>query len=844
MRIICRLLLTLSAVCLFSQTLSAQSPGWVTGKVKDTSDRPVDLVNVVWKARPQVGTTTDENGSYHLELPAMEVTLLFSCMGYEPKEISIKIAPGRKQVVDVRLSPTARQLPRMVVSDQKYTFNSGVEHMDSKMITHIPAMSAGVEGLIKASGLGVHANNELSSQYNVRGGSFDENLVYVNGMEVFRPFLIRSGQQEGLSFIHPDMVSSVRFSSGGFDAMYGDKMASVLDVDYKEPVSNTGSLSASFLGASAHWGGTSANRKLSCLAGARYHSNAYLLKQMQTKGNYRPKFTDVQALLRYRPNERWKFSLFGNYARNEYRLIPETGEATIGNILTTIQRLNIYYDGQEVDAYQTLFGSFTASWQCSRFSEITFAATCFHSLEKETFDINAEYWLSDINMDFGSDQLGETLSSRSVGGELHHGRNFLNADLFNGEVRGTHRLGAHVLRWGLACRQELTDDRLQEWYMYDSSFYSLPHPYTPPGDSVPPGDSSRLLLSSSYLDASHKVTNNRVTAYVQDSWEFGLERFRYTLTYGLRASYASFNGECLLAPRLRFAMHPMEQRNLSLYAATGWYYQPPFYKEMRTPAGWINTDIRSQKSYQLIVGSDYLFHWGDRPFKLSGELYYKYLWDLVSYEVDNVRTIYSGYNDAIGFAYGADLKLSGELLPGLESWLSVSLLNTKEDILGDSYVQNYDSLGRQLPSSENATRSDTVFPGWLPRPTDQRFVIHLFFQDEIPNHPRFKAHINLMYATPLPYGIAGMPKALYTRRGKAYFRTDVGFSWKFMEADASREGWLSGVKAAYLSLELLNMFNYYNVISYTAVSDIDGNAYMTPNYLTPRLYNLKVRFEF
>ncbi|MBO4282169.1 MAG: TonB-dependent receptor [Bacteroidales bacterium] len=844
MRKIGRFLLLLTVAFGCGVPLFAQSPGWVGGKVTDTLGRPLDLVNVVWKARPQVGATTDENGSYQLSLPAREAVLVFSCLGYEPKEVTVQVVSGRKQVVDVCLTPKARQLPRMVVSDEKYVFNSGVEHMDSKMITHIPAMSAGVEGLIKSSGLGVHANNELSSQYNVRGGSYDENLVYVNGMEVFRPFLIRSGQQEGLSFIHPDMVSSVRFSSGGFDAMYGDKMASVLDVSYKEPSRNAGSFSASLLGASAHWGGTTSDQKFSCLAGARYQSNAYMLKQMQTKGNYRPNFTDAQALLRYRPNERWKFSLFGNYARNVYRLTPETGEATIGNILTTIQRLTIYYDGQEEDAYQTLFGSFAAAWQCSRFSEITFSLTAFHSLEKETFDINAEYWLSDINMDFGSDQLGETLSSRSVGGELHHGRNFLNADIFNGEAKGTHRLGTHVLRWGLSCRREFTDDRLQEWYMYDSSFYSLPHPYTAPGDSVPFSDSSRLLLASSYLNVSHTLANNRLTAYVQDSWEFGLERFRYTLTYGLRASYATFNQERLLTPRLRFAMRPMERRDLSLYFATGWYYQPPLYKEMRTPGGLLNGDIRSQKSYQLIVGADYLFHWGERLFKLSGELYYKYLWDLVSYEVDNVRTIYSGYNDAVGFAWGADAKLSGELLPGLESWLSVSLLNTKEDLLNDSYVQYYDSLGQKLPSAENASHADTVHPGWLPRPTDQRFALHLFFQDEIPNHPRFKAHVNLMYATPLPYGIVGKPKALYTRRGKAYFRTDVGFSWKFLEENASRTGWLSGFKAGYVSLELLNMFNYYNVISYTAVSDIDGNAYMTPNYLTPRLYNLKIRFEF
>lgn len=801
--------------------LQAQSVGRVNGRVTDTLGLPLDLVNVVLKEQPQKGTTTNEKGFFSLDLPAgTDAVLLFSNMGYATKEIKVHVTAGKMKALSVRLVPTARQLQPVTTTGERYTVNTGVEHIDSKMITSIPAMSSGVEGLIKAGGLGVHSNNELSSQYNVRGGSYDENLVYVNGIEVFRPFLIRSGQQEGLSFINPDMVSSVRFSSGGFASHYGDKTASVLDVDYAEPVRTSGSLSGSFLGASGHLGGTDKSQKFSYLLGARYQSNAYMLKQMQTHGNYQPNFTDVQALLRYRPNEKWKFSLFGNYARNEYRLIPETGEATIGNILRTIQRLNIYYDGQEVDAYQTLFGSFNAAWQCSRFSEITFSGTYFRSLEKETFDINAEYWLSDINMDFGSEEMGESVSSRAVGGELHHGRNFLDADIFNGEVRGKHRLGPHELRWGLACRKEFIHDRLEEWYVYDSSFYSLPHPYTRPGDTLPFGDTARLLTASSYLNARNDVENNRVTAFVQDRWEFGLERFRYTLTYGLRASYASWNGEYFVTPRLRFMMQPIANRNISFYVATGLYYQPPFYKEMRNMHGELNRDIRSQKSWHLIVGGDYLFKWGDRPFKFSGEMYCKYLWDLVSYELDNVRTVYSGYNDADGYAVGADVKLSGEIVPGLESWLACSLLKTMEDIDGDGH-------------------------GYIPRPTDQRFALNLFFQDEIPNHPDFKAHLNLVYSTPLPYGIIGKPQYLRAqRRGKAYFRTDVGFSWKFLHAGDLRIKPFSAVKAGYLTLEILNMFNYYNIISYSTVTDIDGNSYLTPNYLTPRLYNVKLRFEF
>ncbi len=824
----------------------AQQNGRVSGHVTDTAGKPIDLVNVVLKSSPQQGTTTDETGSFVLSLPAnKETVLIFSCVGYLSCEIPVKVKPGKNPPLQVRMVPTATVLKPVVKTGERYTFNSGVEYMDAHMITHLPSMGSGIEGLVKSSGLGVHSHDELSSQYNVRGGSYDENLIYVNGMEIFRPFLIRSGQQEGLSFINPDMVSSVCFSSGGFEAAYGDKTASVLDVEYSEPVRFSGSLSGSFLGGSAHVGGCSKNQKFSYLAGARYQSNAYMLKQMQTHGNYQPNFTDVQMLLRYAPDDRWKFSLFGNYARNEYRLVPETGEATIGNILTTIQRLNIYYDGQEVDAYQTLFTSVAATRQLGSASDVTFSATYFRTVEKETFDINAEYWLSDINMDNASESFGESVSSRAVGGELRHGRNFLNADIFNLSAQGSHAIGSHVLRWGLSGREEMIHDQLEEWYLYDSSFYSLPHPYTHPGDTVPFSDTSRLLTVSSLLQSRNNVGNERLTAYLQDQWSFGLDRFRYKLSAGVRFSYATLNGEWFVTPRVRFTVQPLAHKNLSLYVAGGSYYQPPFYKEMRTPSGEINNGIRSQKSCHIILGGDLLFKWAERPFKLSGEAYYKYLWDLVSYELDNVRTIYSGYNDADGYAVGLDMKLSGEVVKGLESWLSVSLMKTMEDIHGDFYLQYFDSLGRQQRGAEGAARIDTVYPGYIPRPTDQRFSVNLFFQDEIPHHPNFKAHINLIYSTPLPYGIVGTPAYHRAdRRGKAYFRTDVGFSWRFLSENSSRKKMLSRIKAGYITLELLNMFNYYNIISYTAVTDIDGNSYLTPNYLTPRLYNIKLRFEF
>lgn len=823
--------------------LQAQSVAKIYGRVCDTLGHPLEMVNVTVNTNPPLGTVTNEMGRYELQIPANKnLEICFSMTSYQSEFAHVYVKPGYRIHFSVNLKPIEIVLPEFEMTENANSEDI-VQRIDTKAITSIPSMNNGVESMVKISGLGVHSSNELSAQYNVRGGSYDENLIYVNGTEIFRPFLIRSGQQEGLSFINSDLVSAVRFSSGGFDALYGDKMASVLDVDYRKPEAFEGSLSASFLGASAHLGGCSQNEKFSYLLGARYKSNAYILKQMQTKGNYQPNFTDFQAILRYHPFEKWNFTLFGNFARNEYKLIPESSEATIGNILSVLQKLMVYYDGQEVDAYKTVFSSFTADYDLSQFSRISLVSSFFRSSEKETFDINAEYWLSDINMNFGSEEFGETISSRAVGGELHHGRNFLTANLFQEELKGRHVLGIHLLKWGLSYRMEDIDDQLKEWYMYDSSYYSLPHPYTPPGDSVAFDDSSRLFLSSDYLNVNNWIRNHRFSVYLQDQLEFGLKRFRYILTAGVRGSYATFNSDFYVTPRLRMKIEPMGNKNLSFYAATGLFYQPTFYKEMRNTHGELNSETKSQKSFHFIVGADYFFSWGNKPFKLTGEAYYKYLWDLISYQVDNVRIIYSGSNDAIGYAVGGDLKLSGELLPGLESWFSVSLLKTMEDLTGDSYIRYLDSAGNVLTSEEGADHSETVYPGWIPRPTDQRFSLNLFFQDQIPKFPSLKVHINMVYATPLPFGIVGTPQYTHTYRSKAYFRTDVGFSWKFYTRTSGKNGFWSHLKSGILTAEILNMFNYYNVISYTAITDIDGSKYLTPNYLTPRLYNLKIRFE-
>lgn len=825
--------------------LQGQNSGKVYGKVLDTNDIPLQSVHIYIKGNPAVGSLSNEAGRFELSIEAdKELLLVVSSLGYIPQEIPVKVSPEKRLQLTVVMHPSNTQLPEFSVSE-RYTPNTGVEYINPKPVAHLPSINSSIEGLIKSAGLGVTSHNELSSQYNVRGGNYDENLIYLNGIEVYRPFLIRSGQQEGLSFINPDMVSAVRFSSGGFDASYGDKMSSVLDVKYKTPIAFGGSVYASLLGGGAHLEGASKNQKFSYLAGLRYHSNAYLIRKLQTKGHYNPNFTDLQLLLNYKANARWSFRLFGNYARNSYHLIPVSSEQTYGTINST-KRLRVYFDGQEVDAYQTVFASLQSTFSPDEANNFRFNLAFFNSTEKETFDIEGQYFISEVNNDFGSEELGQDISPRAVGSDLHHGRNFLLANLFHGEVQATHLLKSNTLTWGIKAQGEFIDDQLNEWRLHDSTYYTLPFIPTTPGDSVDLDNPARDLLINDYLYSDNYIQSFRLSGFVQDSWHFGDSVHRFTLSGGLRFSYWTFNRELIATPRLRLSYQPDIKADISFYTAIGMYYQPPFYKEMRRPDGSINTDIQSQKSYHLILGTDYLFKIARFPFKLSGEVYYKYLDDLITYTVDNVRIIYSGENDAVGYAVGIDAKLSGEIVPGLESWLAFSLMKSMEDIKGDYFTVFLDS--NHQPTFDPAARASdtTIYPGYIPRLTDQRFTVNLFFQDKVPKLPMLKAHINLIYSTPLIYSIPGYSRGQFAFRGNAYFRADLGLSWQFINdaSFANPNNPLRVFKAAFLSFEIFNVFNYYNTISYTFVKDISGETHRVPNYLTPRIYNAKLRVEF
>jgi hypothetical protein len=812
---------------LVSQTVYSQNLARIYGKiVVDTSEIPIEGANIIVLEDPNIGTSTNEYGRYDLLIPHnKDITVEVSCIGYATQTYTMNIGSGKRKLLNVALTQTSIILPSFDISE-RYTYSEGMEKISAKVITHFPGTNASVEQMVKAGGFGV-SGNEISSQYKVRGGSYDENLIYLNGIEIYRPFLIRSGQQEGLSFINPDLVSSVKFSSGGFESCYGDKMSSVLDVQYKKPTRFGGSLSASLLGASGHFEGISKDKKFTALLGVRYQSNGYVFKQMQTKGSYKPNFTDGQFLLTYNPTKKWEFTLFGNYARNVYRLIPDSSVTRMGTV-NEAQEYKVYYEGQEVDAYQTIYTAFVAKYSANENNDFRFLMSYFNSTEKETFDLEAQYFINEVNSSFGNDGYGETTNKpgQEVGSDLHHARNFLTSHIFHGEFQGEHRLKKrNTLTWGLKLQGEIIDDNLSEWRLYDSSGYSLPDYSRPPlvdslGNPVPVSlnDSSRIIsMGDNYLKTKNYLETFRLSGFIQEKWEFG-DSNKFVLIGGIRFSYWTFNHEVIVTPRIRLIYQPNIKPDMSFYIAAGMYYQPAMYKEMRRPDGTLNENIESQKSYHAILGMDYLFKIKRRPFKLSAEVYYKHLRDLITYTMDNVRVIYSGENDAIGHTVGIDAKFSGEIVHNLESWISFSLMRSVESTDGgDTYT---------------------------PRPTDQRFSINLFFQDRVPKLPMLKAHINLVYSTPLP---ASSPYVRnYVRTSHHYFRTDIGFSWQFVDETTrfGKKNPFSFLKGGYLTFEIANVFNYKNVLSYSWISNMEGSYYTIPNYLTPRLFNVKVRFEF
>ena len=768
----------------------------IFGAIKDEKGSPIELASVRIQGQPST-TLSNLNGSYSIYCTSHDtITVVYSMIGYETRKRSI-YNPQDSVRIDVMLPSFDASLGEAVVTGQQIQTGT-MQKITPKDLKLSPSTTGnGVEEII-ATQAGVSTHNELSSQYNVRGGSFDENCVYLNGVEVYRPMLVRSGQQEGLSIINPNMVESIGFSSGGFEARYGDRMSSVLDITYKRPESFEASLSASMLGGGVYvgWG----NKHVSLMTSLRYKTTRYLLGSLDTNGEYNPNFLDYQAYFSWRPNRRWSLDIIGNISDNHYNFEPEDRETKFGTMQEATS-FKVYFDGKEEDAFRTFFGSTTLT---RHFSPNTFLAlqfSTFSTKEQETYDIQGEYWLNEAT---SQEQLG-------VGTYMEHARNKLRAQVFNSGLRFRTKFTGHVLQAGFNWQRERIRENAREWEMRDSMGYSLPH--TP--------DRLTLIYSQRSQNSIH---TNRFEAYAQDTWRFKTNLGLFNLTYGLRLSYWDWNKETLISPRASIGLMPSFSDKLTFRFATGVYYQAPFYKELRdtTIAGGISTvqlnrDIKSQRSIHFVLGGDYTFRLMNRPFKFTTEVYYKALSNLIPYSVDNVRIVYYGHNMSKGYATGIDFKLFGEFVPGTDSWITFSIMSTKEKLHGQ----------------------------WLPRPTDQRYNLSLYFTDYFPGTDRWKLALKAAFADGLPFGPPHTDRTKHKFRAPAYKRVDVGLSYRLIDnEDKHLHRFGRHIKNAWLGLDAFNLLGIKNVNSYYWVTDITNTQYAVPNYLTGRQINVRLSIDF
>ena len=799
----------------------------VFGYVLDTDNRGVELANVYVEENTMIGTTTNQNGYYEFFVEVNDtITLVYSMIGYET--IRQQLYTTRNVIGINVVLPTNEELLNEITVRGIQRQTNTMDRVDIGAARLMPdATGGGIESLL-ITFAGVSQNNETSSQYNVRGGSFDENSVYVNGIEVHRPLLIRSGQQEGLSFVNPDMVESVDFSAGGFDAKYGDKMSSVLDIQYKRPAQLESRLSMSLLGANGYVGWGDSTR--SQMHGIRYKTSRYLLGTMDTKGEYQPNFVDYQTQMTWKAGKqrRWDITLLGNFSQNSYIFAPDSSETATGTLQQAIEKV-IYFEGQEKDIFRTAFAALNISHKPNRNIQLNLDLSGFYTHEKETFDIRSEYVLSEKPMDTGGDgnqeengnnnPMGEEITNGNLKNEgvlgtgvFHeHARNTLQAGMITLAHSGAWKSGENNLQWGLSGQVEMIKDRISEWEWRDSMGYSMPN-------------LEQEMALYYALKGTATMLNGRIQAYVQDSYRWYTENGDVLLTGGVRLNWWSFTNEILPSPRVSVAWMPGWKRDFTFRVATGLYYQAPFYKELRQVVQddgavnriYLNNKLKAQRSWQLVMGTDYYFRAWGRPFKFTAEAYGKLIDRMESYTVDNVRVRYSGINDSKGYTLGLDLKLMGELVPGADSWISFSTMRSRMRFVDDKYEL-----------------------GWIPTPQEQRYNLTIYFQDYLPQLPQYKVHLKFIYSEGMPYGYPRNEKLRYIGHMDDYQRIDIGASRVF---SAATDKWMKKSKHVdswSVQLEVFNLIGQPNVNSYYWTTDATGQQWSTPNTLTGRMFNLK-----
>ena len=764
------------------------------GKVVDEQMAPMEFATVACVSQGKI-TMTSLKGEYKMQLhTADSVVIRFSMVGYKAKTRVLRNPRGKQTLQIVMHSDNT--LDEVTVTETRRQMGQ-VEELKKDHLTNQPSTTGNaVEELIQSQA-GVSTHSELSSQYNVRGGSFDENSVYINNVEVYRPFLVRSGQQEGLSIINPDMVDKIGFSTGGFSAKYGDKMSSALDITYKRPKSFEATAMASLLGASAYVGFS--NKKFAWSNGLRYKTNQYMLGSLETKGEYKPRFLDYQTHLSYTPNNRWTISVLGNISDNHYDFQPSDRETTFGT-MEDVKAFRVYFDGKEKDVFRTYFGSLSITRHLGANTALSLIASAFHTKEQETYDIQGQYWLTQT----------ETSENLGVGTYFQHARNYLKANVANVKLLFATKTKRHELEGALTYKKEHINERSTEYEMRDSSGYSIPHT----------GSDLYMVYS---MRANNELKASRIESYIQDIYRFSSrgEHTHFTLNYGVRMSHWSFNNETILSPRVSLGVVPAFSRDVTMRVAAGLYYQAPFYKEIRdtttvngVTVASLNAKAKSQRSVHFIMGMDYRFNVKNRPYKFTTEVYYKALGNLVPYSVNNVKVVYYGGNMCSGHATGIDMKLYGEFVPGTDSWISLSVMDTKMRLNGRS----------------------------IPLPTDQRYAVNLYFTDYFPGTDRWKMSLKLAYADGLPFSTPHQELETNTFRAPAYKRADIGLSYRLVNNENKTHG--KTFRNVWLGLDCLNLFGINNVNSYYWITDVTSHQYAVPNYLTGRLINARVQFEF
>jgi hypothetical protein len=829
-RTIYHILLVLMFTCLQVNLLAQEATvnGYIFNK---ESKKALPDITIAVKGIPGF-SNTDSTGKFSLNVPAeRDIIIVVKNIGFKEVNLKRNYKAGSINELNVDLESNVNTLGTVQIED-KQARSSTLTRIDPKLLYTLPT-TGGFEAILKTLP-GVSSNNELSSQYNVRGGNYDENLIYVNDIEIYRPFLVRSGQQEGLSFINADMVSSILFSAGGFDAKYGDKLSSVLDVQYRNPRTFGGTVQGSLLGGSLHLEGISKDARFSAIGGIRTRTNQYLLRTLDTQGDYKPFFADGQLLLNYDFTPEFSLQALGNYSRNRYNMVPQSRQTKFGTVNEALQ-LNVYFDGQEVNDFETYLGALTGIYKPNRDLKLKFITSAFRSYEFETYDVQGQYYIDQLETDLSKPNFGDVKFNRGVGTFLNHARNYLTSTVVNAEHKGFYKNAT----WGAKFQHEIITDKLSEWQNIDSAGYSLPQ------------SNLELLELKEVIKQKIDLESNRLMGYYQNHWSWqGKDTSEYRLTLGARTNYWTLNKQLLISPRGTFSVKPNWKRDFLFRFSSGIYSQPAFYRELRNFKGEINRNLKAQQSIHFVLGSDYNFKIWNRPFKLLTEVYYKQLNNLVPYEIDNVRIRYYAENLAKGYATGVDMKLNGEFINGIESWFSLSVMKTAEDINNDFYYAYYNSDNELIRPgiTANAIATDSILfrPGFIRRPADQRVNVGMFFQDYVPKIPKLKMHLNLLYGTGFPFGPPSYERYKDTLKMPPYRRVDIGFSWQLISEDQKlpQKNLLHYFKSMWLSIEVFNLLAINNTISYLWIKDITDRQYAIPNYLTNRQVNVRLVTKF